>query len=103
MAAYRFVELGPNLLRYEVNCRGCGQIYRERVPPVPPKLGVVATTEPWLPVEQVPSVPLRERVHAGAGMVRDRTAALTAAAAAAFTRRDVPRWLAGVLARAQRP
>jgi rubredoxin len=103
VAVYSFVELGPNLLRYEVNCRGCGEIYRERVGPVPPELGVVAATEPWWPAEQVPRVPLRERVHAGAGMVRDHTAALTAAAAAAFNRRDVPRWLAGVLARAQRP
>lgn len=109
VAAYSFVELGPNLLRYEVNCKGCGEAYRERVGPVPPKPGVVATTGPWLPVAQVPRVGLRERVHAGAIAVRDRadirnrTAALTAAATAAFNRRDVPPWLTGVLARAQRP
>jgi hypothetical protein len=109
VAAYSFVELGPNLLRYEVNCKGCGEIYRERVGPVPPKLGVVATTESWLPVEQVPNVPLRERVQAGVAALRDRadvrsrTAALTAAATAAFNRRDAPPWLTGVLARAQRP
>jgi hypothetical protein len=103
VAAYSFVELGPNLLRYEVNCKGCGETYRERVGPVPPKLGVVATTEPWLPVERVPSVPLRERVLAGIGVVRERTAALTAVATAAFDRRDAPPWLTGALARAQRP
>lgn len=109
VAEYCFVAQGPNLLRYEVNCKGCGEAYREKLGPVPPKVGVLATAEQWLPATQVPSVPLRERVQAGVIAVqnrvaiRNRVAALTVAATAAFNRRDMPLWLTGVLARAQRP
>jgi hypothetical protein len=103
VAEYCFIESGPDLLRYEVSCADCGESYREKLGPVPAKLGVVATTEPWLPAAQVAIVPLRERVQAGVETARKRTAALTVSATSALSRRDVPLWLTGVLARAQRP
>ena len=57
VAEYSFIELGPNLLRYEVNCAGCGELYREKLGPTAPKAGVVATVDDWLPAVPEPSVP----------------------------------------------
>lgn len=105
VADYRFIENDRNLVRYEVHCQSCGERYRE-------KLGLAAVsnapaTQPWLPEPaQLPAVPLSERLRAAAAGARQRSAAVSAAvaasAAAAWQRRDVPPWLTGALARAQR-
>lgn len=79
VADYFFVELGPNLLRYEVNCGQCGEAYREEHGPVAPSFGVVATADPWLP--EVPGVPVRERVQAWVDVTRRRVRALPATVA----------------------
>lgn len=84
VADYSFVELGPDLLRYEVNCAGCGEAHRERLGPVPAPAGVLATTESWLPAVQVPTVPMRERALQWVGTVRHRAVALTATTTAAL-------------------
>jgi hypothetical protein len=84
VAEYSFVELGPNLLRYEVNCVGCGEIYREKLGPVTPKAGVLATVDDWLPAIPEPSVPLRERMDGWIGTVRSRAAALSASSTSAL-------------------
>lgn len=85
VAAYVFVELGPELLRYEVNCTDCGESYREKLGPVLPAAGVLATVDEWRPA--VPSVPLRERLDEWVGAARTWTAALSASIAAAWEAR----------------
>lgn len=84
VAEYSFVELGPNLLRYEVNCGRCGETYREKLGPVAAKAGVLATVDNWSPAVPEPSVPLRERVDGWVGTVRGRVAALSAATTSAL-------------------
>lgn len=84
VAEYSFVELGPNLLRYEVNCTGCGEAYREKLGPLEPKAGVLATVDDWLPVVPDPSVPLRSRMDGWAGTARRRAASLSAATTSAW-------------------
>ena len=79
VADYFFIELSPNLLRYEVDCTRCGETYREEHGPVPPRFGVLATTDEWLPATQEPNVPLSHRVHALVAAVRTRCAAVVAA------------------------
>lgn len=85
VAEYSFVELGPNLLRYEVNCTGCGETYRERLGPVASTAGALATVDDWPPAVPEPSVPFRERVDGWIGTVRSRAAALSASTSAAWT------------------
>lgn len=77
VADYCFVELGPNQLRYEVNCRRCGEDYREEHGPVPPNFGALAAVDEWLP--DAPVVPVRERVQAWVVTARLRAVALGAA------------------------
>lgn len=103
VADYRFVERDRTIVRYEVHCHSCGERYRE-------KLGAAAmttapaTVEPWVPaVAAEPGVPLADRLRAAVTAARERSAAVTATAAAAWQRRDVPPWVTGMLARAQRP
>lgn len=84
VAEYSFVELGPNLLRYEVNCGGCGEIYREKLGPVAPKAGVLATVDDWSPAVPETSVPLRARMDDWVAAVRNRAAALSASATSAW-------------------
>ena len=84
VAEYSFVELGPNLLRYEVNCTGCGETHREKLGPVEPKAGVLATVDDWLPVVPEPNVPLRERLDGWVGTVRTRAATLSASTTSAW-------------------
>lgn len=84
VAEYSFIELGPNLLRYEVNCTRCGEHYREKLGPVAAKAGVLATVDDWLPAVPEQSVPLRERVDGWAGRVRGRAAVLSAATTAVW-------------------
>lgn len=95
VADYFFVESSPNLLRYEVNCRRCGEQYREVH--APPTIGVVATTEEWLPAAVETSVPVKERLLALVDVVRVRVAELVAA----LQRRPLPDWMAGLLTRAR--
>lgn len=45
---YSFTELGPNSLCYEVDCKKCGERYRELHGPTAPKFGVDAVTD-WVP------------------------------------------------------
>ena len=75
VADYYFVELSPNLLRYEVNCRTCGEAYREEHGPVPPNFGALAAVDEWLPEASV--VPVRERMRAWVGSARLRANAAT--------------------------
>lgn len=82
VAEYAFVELGPNLLRYEVNCGGCGEVYRERLGPV--NAAALATIDDWLPVVPEPVVSLRERVDGWVAAARTRAAALSASAVTAL-------------------
>lgn len=42
VADYAFVESGPNSLRYEVNCRRCGEAYCEVHNPVTPDFTAAA-------------------------------------------------------------
>ena len=102
VAEYRFIERERNLIRYEVHCGGCGERYREKLGAAVVRLP--ATIEPWLPAEQVPSVPLSERVRAGVRsgvtVARDRTAELAGVAAVAV--RGWETRLTGMLARVQR-
>ncbi|KRD07706.1 hypothetical protein ASE48_09650 [Mycobacterium sp. Root265] len=84
VAEYSFVELGPNLLRYEVNCVGCGEAYREKLGPVAPAAGVLATVDDWLPAIPEPSVPLRARMDGWVGTVRSRAATLSASTTSAL-------------------
>lgn len=84
VAEYSFVELGPNLLRYEVNCGGCGETYREKLGVVTAKAGALATVDDWLPAVPEPSVPLRERMDGWVGTVRSRAATLTASTSSAW-------------------
>lgn len=97
VADYSFIELGPSLLRYEVNCGGCGETYRERLGPVVPKVGAgnevtgnrhaLAPIEDWLPAVKVPAVPVRVRLDAWVGMARGRAAALSTSMMAALRAR----------------
>lgn len=77
VADYFFVELSPNLLRYEVDCGSCGEVYREEHGPVPPQFGGLAATDAWLP--EAPVVPMRERVQVWVDATRSRARALPAA------------------------
>lgn len=58
IADYAFIESGPDVVRYEVNCQSCGQVYSEvnslapqtgpvgrnlPIPPLPPELRQPAT------------------------------------------------------------
>lgn len=61
VADYFFVEVGPNRLRYEVNCGRCGEKYREEHGPVPPVFSSVATVDEWLPA--TPRMPIRRRIR----------------------------------------
>jgi hypothetical protein len=73
VADYVFVEVSTNLLRYEVDCRRCGEAYREDHGPVPPTFGAVAAIEEWHP--QV-KVSVRERVSPYVAALRTRTTSL---------------------------
>ena len=73
VADYAFVELGPELLRYEVSCRGCGEQYREKLGPVPQPAGVLATVDVWPPVPPPPPVPVRERLQVWVESARGAT------------------------------
>lgn len=73
VADYFFVELAPNLMRYEVNCRRCGEDYREEHGPVPPAFGVLVQTDDLL---VAPKVPVRQRVRSLADIVVAWAAAL---------------------------
>ena len=48
VADYAFIELGPDSLAYEVDCRRCGERYREVHGPAAPTFGVVAVAD-WVP------------------------------------------------------
>lgn len=85
VADYSFIELGPSLLRYEVNCRGCGETYRERLGPVTPR--AVAVIEEWVPALKAPAVPVRARLDAWVGIARGRAAALSTSTMAALRAR----------------
>ncbi|ANE78308.1 hypothetical protein A7U43_02220 [Mycobacterium adipatum] len=91
VAEYSFIELGPNLLRYEVNCAGCGELYREKLGPTAPKAGVVATVDDWLPAVPEPSVPLRARMDGWVGSARRRAASLSASTTSAWVARRARR------------
>jgi hypothetical protein len=101
VADYFFVELGPNLLRYEVNCRRCGETYRETHGPVLPSF--VAAVDESLPAPRTPKVPVRERLQSWADTTQRRVAALPATATAAFTRRTMPAWLTLLFAVSRTP
>jgi hypothetical protein len=70
VADYYFVELGPNLMRYEVDCARCGEVYCEEHGPVPPSFGALAPVPDWnptprrTPVKLVTSALLLLRKHA---------------------------------------
>lgn len=90
VADYSFIELGPSLLRYEVNCGGCGETYRERLGAVVPKAlaaNQIAPIEDWLPAVKVRAVPVRVRLDAWVGMARGRAAALSTSMMAALRAR----------------
>lgn len=85
VAEYCFVELGPNQLRYEVNCTGCGETYREKLGAVASKAGVLAAVDDWMPAVPEQAMPLRERMGGWVGTVRSRTATLSASTTSAWT------------------
>lgn len=76
VADYAFVELGPERLRYEVSCHGCGERYREKLGSVAPPVGVVATAEVWPPVPAPAAVPVGERLQVWADAARGAAIAL---------------------------
>lgn len=56
---YSFVELGPNSVSYQVDCKRCGEQYRELQEPV---LASVRATD-WTPVRvEQPALPLASRL-----------------------------------------
>lgn len=68
---YSFTELGPNSLCYEVDCKKCGERYRELHGPTAPKFGVDPVTD-WVP-DVPPSPPAyRERMRAWLAAARTR-------------------------------
>lgn len=79
VAEYSFIELGPNLLRYEVNCIGCGEIHREKLGSVAHDVALTKVDD-WLPAVRQPAVPLRERIDLWIATVRGRVAALSVSA-----------------------
>jgi hypothetical protein len=84
VAEYSFIELGPNLLRYEVNCVGCGETYREKLGVPATQAGALATVDDWLPAVPEPAVPLRERMDGWAAAIRNRAAALSGSTTSAW-------------------
>jgi len=50
---YSFTELGPNSMCYEVDCKKCGERYRELHGPTAPKFGV-DTVADWVPATSSP-------------------------------------------------
>jgi len=76
VADYAFVELGSGLLRYEVSCHGCGERYREKLGPVAPSAGVLATVDLCPPVPSAPAVPVRDRLQIWAETARSAWNAL---------------------------
>lgn len=84
VAEYSFIELGPNLLRYEVNCTGCGEIYREKLGAVVQE-AALAKIDDWLPAVPEPGVPLRDRVDVWVATVRGRVAALSNSTLSSWT------------------
>ncbi len=93
MAEYSFVEVGPELLRYEVSCQGCGERYREKLGPVAVPAGLPATLDAWPPTPPAPAVPMRERLQVWADTARG-------AAVSAWGRGSA--WAAGALERIPR-
>ncbi|MCF6390387.1 hypothetical protein L2K20_25730 [Mycobacterium sp. MBM] len=84
VAEYSFIELGPSLLRYEVNCAGCGETYREKLGSMA-QPAALARIDDWLPAVPEPVVPLRERVDLWIGTVRGRVAALSVSTRSSWT------------------
>ena len=67
---YSFIELGPNSLAYEVDCRKCGELYREVHGPTAPKIDADPVAD-WVP--DVPShTANRERLLAWLATAQSR-------------------------------
>jgi hypothetical protein len=73
---YSFTELGPNSVCYEVDCKKCGECYRELHGPMAPTFGAVAVAD-WAPPAPAHAPAHRERMMAWlrAAKSRGRSAA----------------------------
>ncbi len=95
VADYTFVESGPNSVRYEVNCRKCGEAYREVNSPVAPDFTAVGKALA-LPAPDVGAIMLgrrRPRWLVRLEHARHEVAVRTAAALAFVKHPDWRRWL----------
>lgn len=78
---YAFVETGPNSRYYQVDCKRCGEQYRELQELVPQAAVAVAVTE-WAPEPLAEPSALRERAADWAKALRERVAAVASSIAA---------------------
>ena len=83
VADYVFIELGPNSLAYQVDCRRCGERYREVHGPAAPTFGVDAVAD-WVP-DGPSNTANRERVLAWLAVAQSRGRAAASGVAASLS------------------
>lgn len=76
VADYAFVESGPNVMRYEVRCRRCGEDYCEVHTPMAPDFTTAVAALEFVPPENPrDTVPFARRTVAWLAHARDRVVA----------------------------
>ncbi|MDP9165772.1 MAG: hypothetical protein M3O32_06890 [Actinomycetota bacterium] len=91
VAAYAFVESGPNSVRYEVNCGKCGQAYCEVHTPVTPDFTAAVDALVVPPPVAAPTAMAVQRARVAAWFTGARTATSSAATRIALRLKGVRR------------